>query len=544
MRNDHNDLFLINFTVVRDLTNSKISYDSALPRLEFNSSYLTSELKLDLTRTIGPISDIDVTIDCPEYEISRGDILTPERCLYYVGFKYGELLSFMTLQFTFDREIDILVTSKYILCACNQVIAEDVTLEWNMSVHGNCSLRQFSQSYGGSMILMVCSNSMGSYLHQIHVADSCASNMTITDIEVSILSDPGIRFFDVLGSFPEVMIEAPVLFPENKRYYVCTIDKNQTTNCTALVAGSKKYFMSKDFDVRYFGNRTYALILEDGLIVYALSKSREAESNVTRWLSPFELKGLDIEAPFTYTSIVDIGNGNLTIEIGTTYESYELTLILETNVLRKSYHFMKYLDCQYDRDSQPMYLGRLVFKTCFTIPEVNYLLAGAYPVYESPPKKYIMIFLRQSDIGWPISMNEIQLAQSISISDDYVVVNSRANLLCYYKITITSDQEISWTVDLESAPNSSACNLTARFYNDYYQANYTVGVTYAADPAGAVREPFEIRIGAAVLVVFSGVFMWRELKEQKKQSSEKTLRRKIKKMKSSSRDLGFFSNDF
>lgn len=143
--------------------------------------------------------------------------------------------------------------------------------------------------------------------------------------------------------------------------------------------------MSKDFDVmRNMSRTSVVLILEEGLGIYIVSLSNgSSDQGETVWLDPGELKEHGVEQPYTYTSIVEIGVDEIILEIGTTYESFELVVsnVTGSYTIKKNFHYMKYLDCQYNRDSQPMYLGMLAFKTCFTKPSVNYLLSGAYPVY-------------------------------------------------------------------------------------------------------------------------------------------------------------------
>lgn len=350
----------------------------------------------------------------------------------------------------------------------------------------------------------------------------------------------------MLGSYPDIMIEAPVLFIQNKIYYICSLLDSTMVDCSSLSYGTRKYFMSIDFDVMNMDNSTYLLMLEDGLGIFIVGSPRDPETNYTRWITPAELQNLSIVAPFTYTSIVDYKFGYLTVELGTTYESYELRIPVDTingsGQLQVIRHYMKYLDCEYNRESQPMYYGELVLKTCSTKQQTNFLLAGAFPVYQSPPKKYVMVFLRQEK-SWPISMYDVQLSQDFSISGQYVVVNSRANLLCYYRIKVSPNQSLSWRirqVDTPPTDPDSSCNLTVQFFNDYYQANYTVELKYEAGTVGEVRQPIEMRVFVGLIVLVSGVFMWKELRDQKRHDKPT----KFRKRKSTSKRIDFFSNEF
>lgn len=117
-------------------------------------------------------------------------------------------------------------------------------------------------------------------------------------------------------------------------------------------------------------------------------------------------------------------------------ESYEV-LLEGDNSMQIMYHYNKYINCQYSRDSKSKYFDDFVIRTCREKQLVNYLMAGLLPVYSNLPRKYVQVYLRsngENQIGWPISMVPIEVYQDFAISGNYLVINSVSNLLCYYKL--------------------------------------------------------------------------------------------------------------
>ena len=152
------------------------------------------------------------------------------------------------------------------------------------------------------------------------------------------------------------MVEVPILMPENKDYYVCMFDvrSRAVVNCTSLVKGRQDNFMSSDFDLR----SPYALILEKGLGIYDLRQIPQKSLNCTRWITESELEDLGIIGPFTYIQIIGFFDSGLTFEIGTEFESFEVSLkgdSLISSSMEVKFHYMKYIQCEYDKYSKPKY---------------------------------------------------------------------------------------------------------------------------------------------------------------------------------------------
>lgn len=81
--------------------------------------------------------------------------------------------------------------------------------------------------------------------------------MTVSELILTL--DSEIRYYDIQASFPYLIIEAPILFPQNKNYFVCKFDTKDrvVNNCVLLVKGRQDTFLSQDFDLRL----RYVLIL-------------------------------------------------------------------------------------------------------------------------------------------------------------------------------------------------------------------------------------------------------------------------------------------
>lgn len=138
--------------------------------------------------------------------------------------------------------------------------------------------------------------------------------------------------------------------------------------CTPLVRGLQDNFLSIDFDI---GNG-YGLVLEKGLGVYDV-RSYEGKDwkkwNATWWIGEKKLENdLEIVGPFSYIHFVSIGENKLIFELGLSYESYEIEMTFYEEGLDPGlaiiFHYKKYMDCKYSRDSNPNNFDKFIIKTC------------------------------------------------------------------------------------------------------------------------------------------------------------------------------------
>lgn len=277
VRNDNNEMILFKYSVTIDLSSSKVSYAGGIPSFNFSEDIRTNELVLRLDKLSGPIEDIDITERCEDFDITRKDLIQADRCITYYNRTYGELLSFSSLSLL--AEMEVAMTSFYLLCIKQREVLQ--TKRWT----GNCTFREFSEELSDNFtekLIMLCMKDDANSIHLLEVDSNCG--LTINDL----ILDLDIRYYDVQASYPFVMLEVPILLPENKDYYVCRFDdRNKTvSNCTALVKAAQTNFLSLDFDLRM----RYGLILEKGLGIYDLNKITANRSlDASLWVSEAEL---------------------------------------------------------------------------------------------------------------------------------------------------------------------------------------------------------------------------------------------------------------
>lgn len=162
-------------------------------------------------------------------------------------------------------------------------------------------------------------DSDANFMRLLEVDQDCSINVVDIDFNIEI------RYYDIQASFPYIMVEVPILLPQNKDYYVCVFEPKSRSvdNCTSLVLGRQSNFMSIDFDIR---NR-YAIILENGLVVYDMQQQSTNKSlNASRWVSVAELSEIGIDGPFSYLQIVSFFESGLRVQIGTQSESFEVAM--------------------------------------------------------------------------------------------------------------------------------------------------------------------------------------------------------------------------
>lgn len=124
-----------------------------------------------------------------------------------------------------------------------------------------------------------------------------------------------------------------------------------------LVRGLQDNFLSIDYDI---GNG-YGLILEKGLGVYEV-KSYVGKDykkwNATWWIDEKKFENdLEIVGPYTYIHFLNTGKDTLVFELGLSFESYEIQMTFHEDGSEPSlailFHYKKYMDCKYTRDSNP-----------------------------------------------------------------------------------------------------------------------------------------------------------------------------------------------